>query len=309
MRTLLVLTLILLSTIYQSDALLEPVNINNQRSNYKGIKSTAVTGSSVLLLYTTYLKRAGAAELEYKPTKAAEFPDAAAFYAQYPYKAPNDILAYIDACEIKDGNSKGVIEALETFSLYYPMYKLSKEKVVILTDEIKKAQPKNVLEIGTFFGYSALNMASLLPEGSSLTCIEANLNNADVARVIFDKGLGLKTKARQNVRIIDGISSKVLSDDNKPLGEIPFDFIFLDHDKDCYLNDLKTLENKGMLAENCIIVADNVVFPGAPGYLDYVSGNGIFKKDFKLLMQEKKEKESGRKKVDFFPTIGNDSKR
>ena len=64
-----------------------------------------------------------------------------------------------------------------------------------------------------------------------------------------------------------------------------------------------------MLAENCIIVADNVVFPGAPGYLDYVSGNGIFKKDFKLLMQEKKEKESGRKKVDFFPTIGNDSKR
>ena len=53
----------------------------------------------------------------------------------------------------------------------------------------------------------------------------------------------------------------------------------------------------------------SVIFPGAPGYLEYVSGKGTAKKDFKTLMQEKEEMKSGRKKVDFFATIGNDSKR
>ena len=47
------------------------------------------------------------------------------------------------------------------------------------------------------------------------------------------------------------------------------------HWSDCYLTDLKTLESKGMLASDCIIVADNVVFPGAPGYLEYVSSDRI----------------------------------
>ena len=298
-----------MSTIHDVYGLLEPVSISKHSVNFKGLKNAVLTSSSVLLLYTTYREKARAAEVEYKPTRADEFPDAASFYSQYPYKVPKDILPYITACEIKDGNAKGAIEALETFSLYYPMYKLSKEKVVILTNEIKKIQPKNVLEIGTFFGYSALNMASLLPDGSRLTCIEANIENADVARAILDKGLGPSTKARQNVRIVDGISSKVLNDNSRPLGDMPFDFVFLDHDKDCYLSDLKSLESKGMLSENCVIVADNVIFPGAPGYLEYVSGKGTAKKDFKTLMQEKEELKSGRKKVDFFATLGNDSKR
>ena len=51
-----------------------------------------------------------------------------------------------------------------------------------------------------------------------------------------------------------------------------FDFVFLDHDKDTYIIDLKLLESRGWLTPSCTIVADNVVFPGAPGYLEYVMG-------------------------------------
>lgn len=54
------------------------------------------------------------------------------------------------------------------------------------------------------------------------------------------------------------------SDNNK------FDFIFLDHDKNYYLKDLKLLENLFYLSTNYVVVADNVIFPGAPGYLEYV---------------------------------------
>ena len=275
-----------LATLQEGEALLEPINVNNKRAYYDIMRGTILTGTSVFLSYTPSLQKATAADVT--SIRAKEFPDAASFYQKYQYKAPKDILLYINDCDIKDGNAKGVIDALEIFSLYYPMYKLSTAKATILTNEIKKSQPKNILEIGTFFGYSALNMGSVMPIGSSLTCIEANRDNADVARIILDKGLGPNSKVRGSVRIIDGISSKVLDDKSNPLGNAPYDFVFLDHDKDCYLTDLKTLESKGMLASNCVIVADNVVFPGAPGYLEYVSGVGKFS------VEGKTEAESGR---------------
>lgn len=279
---------------YECNALLEPVNSNGKLSALQNVKRTVLTGSSLFLLYTSSIVKAPSAL-----GRPVEFPDSAAFYQKYQYREPKDILLYIDDCGIKDGNAIAVTDALETFSLYYPMYKLSREKVNILKDEVKKFQPKNVLEIGTFFGYSALNMGTVLPTGASLTCIEANKDNADVARVILDKGLGASTKARDSVRIIDGISSKVLSSKENLLGKIPFDFVFLDHDKDCYLADLKTLEDNGMLASNCMIVADNVVFPGAPGYLEYVSGESSSISDQKPI-----EKSIGRKgQKSSFPRI------
>ena len=209
-------------------------------------------------------------------------------------------MKYIDDCKISDGDSAAVTDVLETFSQYYPMYKLSREKVNILTGEIKSSKPRNVLEIGTFFGYSALNMGALLQPGAKLTCIEANINNANVARVILDKGLGPNTKARESVNIIDGVSSSVLNSKDNVLGDVPFDFVFLDHDKDCYLTDLKTSERKGMLASNCLIVADNVVFPGAPGYLEYVS-------DVDVKTVAEAVRKSGKKsdrKVDLVPPQG-----
>ena len=258
--------LIILAYAEISTALLEPYNVNSRRHVIESSKKIASTGASLLLSYALSSRKVDAAS-----GKSAEYPDAAAFYQLYQYKEPKDILVYINDCNIRDGEGSRVTEALETFSVYYPMYKLSKEKVLILTDEIKKFQPQNVLEIGTFFGYSALSMAMNLPPGASLTCIEGNKNNADVARFVLDKGLGPSTKARESVRIVDGISSTVLKSYESLLGTKQFDFVFLDHDKDCYLKDLKTLETNGMLAPNCIIVADNVVFPGAPGYLEYVT--------------------------------------
>ena len=258
--------LIILANAEISNALLEPCNSYSKLSTFESSKQIAKTGISVLLSYALSSRKVEAAS-----GKSIEYPDAAAFYQLYQYKEPKDILIYINDCNIKDGDGPRVAEALETFSIYYPMYKLSKEKVQILTDEVKTVRPQNILEIGTFFGYSALNMAMNLSPGASLTCIEANKYNADVARFVLDKGLGPSSKSRESVKIVDGISSVVLKSYESLLGTKPFDFVFLDHDKDCYLKDLKTLEINGMLAPNCLIVADNVVFPGAPGYLEYVT--------------------------------------
>ena len=53
------------------------------------------------------------------------------------------------------------------------------------------------------------------------------------------------------------------------------DFLFIDHVKHLYLSDLKLAMELKILAKGCVVVGDNVVFPGAPDYRDYMlSGEG-----------------------------------
>jgi catechol O-methyltransferase len=48
------------------------------------------------------------------------------------------------------------------------------------------------------------------------------------------------------------------------------DFVFADHDKDAYLDDLKSILDRGWLHPGSIVVADNVRVPGAPNYREYM---------------------------------------
>ena len=49
------------------------------------------------------------------------------------------------------------------------------------------------------------------------------------------------------------------------------DFVFLDHDKDAYLPDLEAASlDRGWLHPGSVVVADNVKFPGAPDYREYM---------------------------------------
>jgi catechol O-methyltransferase len=51
------------------------------------------------------------------------------------------------------------------------------------------------------------------------------------------------------------------------------DFLFLDHDKDAYLPDLRSILGRGWLHPGSIVVADNVKWPGAPEYRKYMREN------------------------------------
>ncbi len=44
----------------------------------------------------------------------------------------------------------------------------------------------------------------------------------------------------------------------------------LDHDKDAYLADLERIRQRGWLREGAVVVADNVKFPGVPGYREHM---------------------------------------
>ena len=118
----------------------------------------------------------------------------------------------------------------------------------IITGIIQKYKPRNILEVGTLYGYSAILMADTLngANGKVIT-IEIDKPIADIARKnIADAGLADK------IDVIVGNALDVI-----PRLNSTFDLLFLDAAKNEYLKYLK-LAQKRNLKEGSIIVADNV---------------------------------------------------
>ena len=52
---------------------------------------------------------------------------------------------------------------------------------------IKTNNIKNILEIGTFTGYSALSMGLAIPKDGNVTCLDINKETSETARNFFKK--------------------------------------------------------------------------------------------------------------------------
>jgi predicted O-methyltransferase YrrM len=118
----------------------------------------------------------------------------------------------------------------------------------IITGIIQKYKPRNILEVGTLYGYSAILMADTLngANGKVIT-IEIDKPIADIARKnIADAGLADK------IDVIVGNALDVI-----PRLNSKFDLLFLDAAKNEYLKYLELAEKRN-LKEGSIIVADNV---------------------------------------------------
>lgn len=126
------------------------------------------------------------------------------------------------------------------------------ESAKILFDICQKEKPKNILEIGTAVGYSAL----LMLEGAKdafITTIEKDNERAQQAMTNFEKN-GVK----ERVDLIVGDAGEVLPQLEGEGKE--FDLIFLDGPKGQYLRYLPHL--KKMLCKGGLLVADNVLLHG-----------------------------------------------
>jgi predicted O-methyltransferase YrrM len=143
----------------------------------------------------------------------------------------------------------------------------------IITEIIKKYNPKNILEVGTLYGYSAILMAAadILQADGKVVTIEIDRSVADIARKNIDDA-GLSGK----INVIVGDALEVI-----PRLDLKFDLLFLDAAKDEYLKYLKLAEDKA-LNKGAVIVADNVEVSKneMQDYLEYVrSSGGIYKSE------------------------------
>ncbi|SDR46176.1 Predicted O-methyltransferase YrrM [Burkholderia orbicola] len=113
---------------------------------------------------------------------------------------------------------------------------------------------RRILEVGTLGGYSTIWLARALPPGGSLVTLELNPAHAkvateNIARAGFAQVVSVVVGSTKDslARLIDA-------------GEAPFDFVFIDADKDnnaVYLDAALKLSRPGT-----VIVVDNVVRGG-----------------------------------------------
>ncbi|MDR0792815.1 MAG: O-methyltransferase [Chitinophagaceae bacterium] len=112
------------------------------------------------------------------------------------------------------------------------------------------AQPKYILEIGAFVGYSALCLAEGLRPDGELHTIELTEENAKISRENF-------ALSNRNKQITLHVGNAV---DIIPALNYKWDLVFIDADKMGYVTYYDLVINR--LSENGIIITDNVLFHG-----------------------------------------------
>lgn len=113
-------------------------------------------------------------------------------------------------------------------------------------------KPKNILEIGTYTGYSAICMAEGLAGESKIDTIELNEELEPVILSNINKA-GFKGKIRVHI----GDALKIIP---QILETLNFDLVFIDADKQNYPAYFDLLKNK--LKSGAVILADNVLWSG-----------------------------------------------
>ena len=115
---------------------------------------------------------------------------------------------------------------------------------------VEMIQPKSILEIGTYTGYSAIAMAEGLPENGILTTIDTNV---ELEKLI--DSFVCKAELKNKIVQLTGNALEIIPTLNKS-----FDLVFIDADKRNYKNYLDLVIDK--VNSGGYILTDNVLWSG-----------------------------------------------
>lgn len=122
----------------------------------------------------------------------------------------------------------------------------------ILQMFVRMCNPKNILEIGTFTGYSAICMAKVSGEDCLLYTIDIN-DELEYLSSSFIRKAGVDNK----IKYYCGSALDVVPQ----IGEC-FDLVFMDGDKREYVEYYNMLMDNNFVRSGSIILADNVLWDG-----------------------------------------------
>ena len=114
----------------------------------------------------------------------------------------------------------------------------------------KLIQPKNILEIGTYTGYSALSLAEGLASEGKIFTLDKNEELETLQNKYFEKS-GFRDQIVQYV----GNAIEII-----PTIDEKFDLVFIDADKSNYINYFHLIIDK--MNSGGVILSDNVLWSG-----------------------------------------------
>jgi predicted O-methyltransferase YrrM len=139
------------------------------------------------------------------------------------------------------------IEDLEEYAIKNNVPIMQKDGIDFLTEYIKENNIKNILEIGSAIGYSAIKMA-LVDNDIKVTTIERDIERFNIAVENINK---FNLQDRINIINADALNIDL---NNK------YDLIFIDAAKSQYIKFFEKYEKN--LNTNGVIVSDNLSFHG-----------------------------------------------
>ncbi|PIK38757.1 putative catechol O-methyltransferase-like isoform X2 [Apostichopus japonicus] len=193
----------------------------------------------------------------------------------YRSTEPDRLLTFVKSVA-KEGDIPSILAACDKYCVEKEwIMHLGGEKGKVFCDIVSKIKPKMCLELGTYSGYSAILLASLLPEDGKVYTVEFDSNYAQAARLLIQYA-----KMDHKITILCGDAGEVIPTLRNRYSLDKFDFVFIDHHKPFYCRDLKLIEKNNHLRKGTVIIADDLGWPGAPEYDEYVQTSKRYKSSF-----------------------------
>jgi len=141
------------------------------------------------------------------------------------------------------------IERFTFWNTVNPRMISGKIQARILQFIVMATNPNLILEVGTFTGYSSVAMANVCKAGCKIFTFEVNVEYAKIANDFFKK-----FELQEKISLIEGdVREKI-----KELGVKSFDLIFVDGEKDEYLDYYEVL--LPYLSDGGLMIIDNVLW-------------------------------------------------
>ena len=159
----------------------------------------------------------------------------------------NRLTAYINSLDQGDGE---LIEQIAETAVKNRVPIIRRETAALLKTMVTLVSPARILEVGTAVGYSALLMASVMPENCRITTIEKYEKRIPEAKENF-RLAGMEEK----ITLLEGDAGEILAGLSGS-----FDFIFMDAAKGQYINWLPDILR--LLRDGGLLMSDNVLQDG-----------------------------------------------
>lgn len=160
----------------------------------------------------------------------------------------NRITEYLHSLETSRGE---LLDGIEKKAIEDGVPIIRRETAALLRSLTAALRPKNILEIGTAVGYSALQMCQVMPENCHITTIEKYEKRIPEAKENFKKA-----GEEDRITFLEGDADLWL----KELKGKQFDLVFMDAAKGQYLNWLPLLLD--LMPVGAVLISDNVLQDG-----------------------------------------------
>jgi catechol O-methyltransferase len=172
----------------------------------------------------------------------------------------------------RPGDADDAIRVIDHFCRHVSyLINVGDQKGKILDNAVERTEPRRLLELGTYCGYSALRMARAMPREARLYSLEFNTANAVIARRILPHA-GVDDR----VTVLVGR----LGDGGESIRSLRREYSFTPRvarpgllGENAYLSDLELILAGRWLDPGSVVVADNILVPGAPAYRAHMRDN------------------------------------